>query len=292
MEYEKDVFINIEGKKNYIRVFEISKSAPNLIFIMTPIGSVGDNITDNFLKGLIHHSCNVFALDFLGIGRSEGSAKDISLNNMESSTLELINYIKTNYNDTIHFYGGTGLGGIIGQALVSSKNIGKYITSFSQYGVSIYKDTTTMANTKLLQTLYPLFKLLNKISPGSRMKFKIPSYNGVNAEKEEKWYRDVLHNDPKAFDFKISLFKVILDIFFSKKSPITNGINCNVFVLAPKYDRYYYRDYFNRYYENLNGPKEIFWIDGSHMSFDWKAEEINNKVLSWIRISSSNKKSV
>lgn len=288
MEFENKVFLGKEGKRSYVRAFEISKNAPSIIFIMTPIGSVGDSIVDNYIKGLTGKSCNVFALDFLGIGKSEGNARDISLNNMEESILELICYIKINYNDNIHFYGGTGLGGVIGQVLVSSKKIKKYISSFIQYGVSIYGDTTIMGNTKLLKALYPILKLLNRIIPSGRLKFKIPPYKGVNAEEEEKWYRGIMAKNPNAFDFNISLFKVILDIFFSKKSALLSNVNCPVLVLAPKYDRYYYKDYFDRYFNNLIQPKEIFWIDGSHISFDWKAEELNAKILDWVNFRSLN----
>ncbi|MBI9105229.1 MAG: alpha/beta hydrolase [Spirochaetales bacterium] len=279
---EKSSFFTTYGKKNSIRIFEVSKKAPNVIFIMTPIGSVHEELAGRFMNGLVGKTCNVFALDFLGIGRSEGKAKDISVENIFASTLKLIEFIKENYNDNIHFYGGTGTGGVIGQALVSSKEIGKHIKSFIQYGVAIYKDVSIFGNDRMIKTLYPILKLLNKLSPGSRIKFKIPPYDGVNAEKEKNWYLDVMKEDPKAFDFKISLFKTLLDLMFSKKSSLKDNINCPVLILAPKHDRYYYPEYVSRYFNMLNKPKELYSFDGSHLSFDWKAEELNSKVIQWV----------
>lgn len=212
----KDSYLVTEGKKNYFKEFIVSKSAPSIIFIMTPIGSVGEDIAANFLKGLTGNSCNVFALDYLGIGRSEGTAKDISLKNMKKSTLNLINYIKDNYNDNIHFYGGTGAGGIIGQTMVSFPEIERSIKSLIQFGVGIYGDTTTMGKTSTLRSINRILKFFNKIIPGMRIKFKIPPYSGVNAKKEEEWYHNVMSKDPKAFDFKVSLFSTLLGIFLRK----------------------------------------------------------------------------
>lgn len=271
-----------KGKKNFLKIYEVEKNAPNIIFIMTPIGSVKDDYVKGFFDGLVGESCNVFALDFLGIGRSEGTARDISIENMEHSVLSLIEYIKTNYNNNIHFYGGTGAGGILGQAMVSNPSIGKDIKSFIQYGVGIYEDTTTMGKTSSLRIVYSLLKIMNKIVPEYRIKFKVPKYDGVNSREEEAWYNAVKEIDPKAFDFKVSLFTSILSLFFDKNSSIKKEIQCPVLVIAPKYDRYYYREYFDRYYNGLKDGKELYWINGSHISFDWLANEINSKVLSWV----------
>lgn len=281
-----EIFLLTEGLKNYVKVVEVSKSAPNIIFIMTPIASVGEELAERFLEGLTCKTCNVFALDFLGIGQSEGTSRHITVKNMIKSTLSLIEYIKNNYNEDIHFYGGTGAGGIIGQAIVSSIELKGHITSFIQYGVGIYSDTTTMGKTELFKKLWYCLKILNKLIPGVRIKFNIPEYDGINSEEERQWYLDVQKKEPKAFDFKISLFKAILDIFFRKDSSIINSVTCPVLVIAPMHDRYYYKDYFDRYFKGISSSKELHWIDGSHISFDWMAKEINSKVLEWVNIHS------
>lgn len=277
---EREIITN--GMKNFISVYEVDKNAPNIIFIMTPLGSVDDDYVKGFFKGLTGETCNVFALDFLGIGKSEGTAKDISIKNMECSVLSLIKFIKEKYNDNIHFYGGTGAGGIIGQAMVSNEQIGKQIKSFIQYGVCIYKDTTTMGSSGLFRVFYSILKILNPVIPEFRIKFKVPPYDGFNAKEEAEWYESVQKINRYAFDFKVSLFKSLLDLFFDKKSNIKNEIGCPVLILAPKYDRYYYREYIDRYYNNIRSDKELYWINGSHISFDWLAQEINTKVLSWV----------
>lgn len=280
---EKEQFIKTNELDTYVRIFEASKHAENIIFIMTPIGTVKSQITDNFLQGLTGKTCNVFALDFNGIGNSKGTARDISIETMKQSLVSLINYISQNYNEQIHFYGGTGTGGILAQALCGYPEIGSRIKSLIQFGLGIYKDSTIMGKSSTLNISYRIMKLMNVFMPGKRIGFKVPFYDGPYAEKENKWYADVIKQDSKAFDFKLSLFTTLLGLFFNKKSPLQIHVNVPTLVLAAQHDRYYYKEYVERYFNMLECQKELYWIEGSHTCFDWKAEEINARILEWIR---------
>lgn len=280
---EKEHYIKTSKLDTYVRIFEVSKQAENIIFIMTPIGTVKSSIVDNFLQGLTGNTCNVFALDFNGIGKSKGTGRDISLEQMRLTILSVIEFISENYNKKIHFYGGTGTGGILAQALTGFSEIGNRVKSLIQFGLGIHKDSTIMGNSTMLNISYQLMKLLNTFMPEKRIGFNVPAYDGPYAEQENKWYADVTKQDPKAFDFKLSLFTTLLGLFFDKKSPLQNKVNIPTLVLAAKHDRYYYREYVERYFNELSCKKELHWIEGSHTCFDWKAEEINAHILEWIR---------
>jgi len=165
-------------------------------------------------------------------------------------------------------------------------SIGNRIQSFIQFGVYIKNDSTVLGKTSTLRALHKVLGIVNIFAPGSRVKFTVPEYEGLNSEKEAEWYKSIQEINPVAFDFKVALFKSLLDIFFSKKK--NSSIELPKFVIAPKYDRYYYREYINRYYNSINGKKELYWHEGSHISFDWDAEIINTKVLNWVRQISRN----
>lgn len=273
--------INNGKMSNLIRVIKASDNAPNLIFLYTPIASIKNDIILKFIKGF-EGKVNLFLVDFNGLGESEGIAKDISLENFEKTFVALIQYIQSKFKGSINLYGGTGTGGIIAQYLMTISQINKNINKFIQYGVAIHNDTSIMGNSTKFKIMYSLIKFFNLFAPGYRVKFKIPKYSGYNAEKEEAWYKDIQKIKSNAFDFQISLFKLILDIFFMQTEHTQYDFKCPLLIIAPEHDRYYYKDYINRYYSYIKSKKEIHWINGSHISFDWKAEEINTYILKWI----------
>ncbi len=277
-----ETYLNINDKKAYVKILEVSKEVPNIIFIMTPIVTVEDPLALAFMKGLISKNCNVFALDFLGIGNSEGSASNITYRNMKLAILELIKYIRNNYSQSIHFYGGTGTGGVIGQALCSDKAIGKYIHSYSQFGVGNFGDLSPAGNTILLKACFPIIKLLGEKFPGKRLKFKVPNYTGYNAKRENEWYKKTMRQYPGAFDIQLSLLSLILGLHLNKDSPMRKTPDCPVLILASKHDRYFKEKYIEKYYESICGEKNIVWYADSHLAFYWRAEEMNGEVLEWI----------
>ena len=279
---EQNLLITTKGKEMFVKLHEVSKDSPNIIFIITPIVSVDEKMSSAFMDGLTNHNCNIFAMDFLGIGKSEGNALDITYENMKESTIKLITYIKDNYNDNIHFYGGTGTGGIIGQALCSDEDISAYLSSFIQYGVGIYGDISIMGNTSIIKIFYPLIKLLKLAIPEKKIKFKIPKYEGYNSTKENQWYKDTMFEYPGAFDMSYSLLNTLLKLFLDKKSKLRNELKCPVLVLASLHDRYYYKSYLEKHFESIKSEKKIIWYDDSHLSFYWNAKTINNDVIDWV----------
>lgn len=286
---ENEIYIPVSPKKEstikraYVRTFEESVNAPNIIFIMTPIVSVKDKLAKSFMEGLYGNGCNVFALDFLGIGESEGDVSDITFKTMKSTLLSLIEYIQEHFNDEIHFYGATGTGGIIGQSLCSDIEVNKNIKTFSQFGVGISNDLSIMGNSRVLRLSYPFIKMLGTSLPEKKMKFKIPKYNGYNAKRENEWYEKTMNDYPGVFDMQFGLLKTLFGMFLSPDSTMRNTPSCPTLVLASKHDRYYYKEYIEKYFSNLKVEKELVWFEDSHLAFYWRAKEINQEVINWVK---------
>lgn len=262
-------------------------SAPNIIFIMTPIVSVSHKISQDFMAGLTGKGCNIFALDFPGIGRSEGNTRNITYENMAEATLCLISYIQKSCSSSIHLYGGTGTGGIIAQALVSDSRIAPLITSFSQFGSAVYRDSSPLADTRLMKTAYPLIKLIAAISPSLRLSFSPPKYKGLNAIEENLWYKKIMQEYPGTFNMPFSLVHTLCYLILDSKSPMRNPPACPVLVMASKDDRYFSREYVNIYYDSIPNRKNLKWIASSHLAFLWNAEEINQAVIDWVLMNSN-----
>ncbi len=280
---EKILGLEVASKNVFVKVYEVSEDVPNIIFIMTPIVSVNDKLSRKFMDGLLDCGCNVFAVDFLGIGKSEGHAVDISYINMKLSIQKLMTYIQKNYSEKIYIYGATGTGGLIGQALCADKEIGSKIAGFIQYGVGIYGDLSIMGNSKALKLSFPIIKTLSTIMPERKLKFKIPRYSGFKSEEENQWYKETMAEYPGAFDFNYSLLSMLFRLFFDKESTLKNKLICPVLVLSSNHDRYYYNSYVDRYYNGIEGPKDIKRYEDSHLAFYWRAKEINGDVINWIR---------
>lgn len=265
-----------------INILEHQKDSPNVIFIMTPIVTVNDALAESFYSSLSNDN-NVFAIDFLGFGKSSGTGKNINYDFLKLALIKVIEYIQINYNKEIHFYGGTGTGGILAQALISDIDISKNIASFSQYGVSIFNDISIMGRNDLYKKLFPIIKMIARIFPDKKMKFTIPKYNGFNSKKEDEWYSDIMIKYPGCFDMKLPLISTLLSLFFSNSSPLNKTHKVPVLVLASKHDRYYYPDYINRYFKNISQKKKIVWYNDSHLCFSWNSTELCKEVNEWIK---------
>lgn len=274
---EKNLFIEKQnGEKLFVNVLENDINAPNVIYIQTPIGSVVE------LKECYYHlskyGLNVFAVDLSGIGQSEGEIKDFTINTLHEDIDFCIKYIKENYNNIFHLFGGTGTGGILAQHYISGDNS---IKSFVQYGLAIHKDVSALANPLMTKIIYLIVPLIKKLSPNMTLKFKPSKYNGKNAEEENKWYEELIRNKPGVMDMNIGLLSTLLDIFLSETSNIKKKPSCPVLVFAPKHDRYFSMSYIEKYYSWLDEPKAIHEMDDSHLSFLWHSEEICKKASEW-----------
>ncbi|ENJ9655219.1 alpha/beta fold hydrolase [Clostridium botulinum] len=280
---DKDCYLKKKnGDKLYVNVLENNKKVPNIIFIQTPIASVIDS-KDTYLP-LSKYGFNVFALDLSGCGKSEGSMEKFSLENVQEDINTCVDFIIKNYNDVIHFYAGHGMGGILAQYYLSGKTP---IKSFAQYGVAIPNDLSITKNSTLIKFSYPILSFVGKLFPELKINFELianmKGYKGKNAERENKWYEELIKKDPKVTKMSIAFITNFFKMFLSKNSMIKNKPQCPVLVFAPKYDRYTDFSYYEKYYNWLKNPKKIYVIDDSHLSFIWHAEELCKVACEWFK---------
>ena len=278
-----DKSIHIEKKnenKLYVNILEKSSEAPNVIYIMTPMGDVSK--FKEFYSPLVDYDCNVFAISLSGIGKSEGLMKDFSIDSITDDIDTLVDYIKENYSEDLHIFGATGMGGILAQAYLAKSNLSFSVKSFTQTGVAIYGDMSIMSNSRVYKMLNKVIPFISKIFPELTIKFKVPKFKGINALKETEWYLKFQKENPKALDMHIAFVKTILGIFFNSDSPIRNKISCPTLVIIPKYGRYYYPSYVKRYYELLDNPKRNYTMEDSHLVFVWNSQEICREVSKWV----------
>ena len=268
-----------EDKKTYVKCLINDHKAPNVIFFMTPIGSVEHDIAIRNYRPLADNGFNVFAVDLPGIGRSSNGK--FTYENIKAEIKSIAEYIQKNFSYSIHLYGGTGTGGIIGQALASDKDL-TFFTSYSQLGVANHGDLSVIGSSFILKSVFPLLNIAVKLFPEYRLKFKVPKYNGYNAEKENNWYQSMMKEYPGIFDFPLDVVYTLLWLLISKDSPIINKPYPPTLVMASKYDRYYKKEYINNYYHNLETKKKLHWIDDSHCVFVWGTQELINQVTEWI----------
>jgi pimeloyl-ACP methyl ester carboxylesterase len=269
-----------EDKGTFVKCLIKNHEAPNIIFLMTPIGSVEHQVAIDNYRPLFDNGFNVFAVDLPGIGNS--SKGKFTYENIKAAIKSIIKYIQKNYSDSIHLYGATGTGGIIGQALVSDKEL-PFFKSYSQFGVENHGDLSVIGNNFILKSVFPILKISVKFFPGYRMKFKIPKYNGYNAKKENDWYQRMMKKYPGIFDFSLDVIYTLLWLLIAKDSPIKEKPYPPTLVMAAKYDRYYKKEYIDNYYHNLETNKKLHWIDDSHCVFVWGTQELTDQVIKWIK---------
>lgn len=269
----------------YLRCLVHNTNVPNVIFLMTPIGSVDTEIAIKNYRPLFDEGFNIFAIDLPGIGNS--SDGKFSYDEIKMAIKDAVDFILKNYCDSIHLYGGTGTGGIIAQAIASDKDL-PYFKSFSQFGVANHGDLSVIGNSKLLKLMYPIIKTVARIFPKYRIKFRVPKYNGFNAEKENLWYQNRMKQHPKIFDLPLEVVHTLLWFLISKDSPIKTVPKIPTLVIAAKYDRYFTYEYVKRYYEKLESNKKLHWIDDSHCVFAWNAKQLSNEVNTWIHSKKGN----
>lgn len=271
MGQNQDVFVNCMVSDS---------KAPNVIFIMTPIGSVDHELALGNYRPLVEKGLNVFAVDLPGTGKS--SKGTFTYENIKAAIKNVGNYIMENYPAPIHLYGGTGTGGVIGQALASDQDL-SFLKSFSQFGVANYKDVSVLGNNILLKLAYPWIKLGARLYPKYKVKFKIPKYSGYNAEKENRWYHDTMTAHSGIFDLHLEVIHTLLWLMLSQESPLKDKPKPPTLVMASHHDRYFNEVYINKYYKGLSPVKKIHWFNDSHCVFVWNPEALADQVFEWIR---------
>ncbi len=279
---DKNIYLSkSNGNKLYVNVLETKKDAPNVIYIMTPIGTVKD--FKDYYTPLAGNGCNVFALDLSGKGKSEGELQDFSMDSIVEDVDTLVDYILEEYSEDIHVFGATGTGGILAQAyLTSNSTQANIVKSFTQTGIAIHGDMSIMGSSTVYKMLHKIVPLITKVSPKLTIKFKVPKYKGVNAEKEAAWYEQFQKEHPGALDMDIAFVKTLLHIFYSPKSPIIKKVNCPTLVIIPQHDRFFYPSYVKKYYDSLSSPKKFHSMNDSHLCFVWNSDEICREVGEWV----------
>ncbi|WP_430885558.1 serine aminopeptidase domain-containing protein [Fusibacter sp. JL216-2] len=270
MGQNQDVFVNC---------LIYSQTAPNVIFIMTPIGSVDHELALGNYRPLVEKGLNVFAVDLPGTGKS--STGTFTYENIKEAIKSVAAFVMKNYSAPIHLYGGTGTGGVIGQALASDQDL-EFFKSFSQFGVGNYKDLSILGNDLFLKRAYPVLKLVANLYPKYKVKFKIPKYKGYNAEKENQWYFDTMKAHPGIFDLPLKLVHTLFWLLLAEESPLKDGPKPPTLVMASRHDRYFKEGYINSYYKSLGSEKKLHWFHDSHCIFVWNAQALADQVYDWI----------
>lgn len=274
--------IRIPNKKNLLlfcdHYFEDS-SAPNILYIQTPIGSVTS--LKRAYEPLAEHHFNVFAVDLSGIGNSEGNVSEFSLENMIDDLDSCVDYISEHYTGPIHLFGGTGTGGILGQYYAGYS---RRIASFAQYGVGIYRDVSFFKQPLfIIKSVYFVLRKLAKIVPNISISMSPPKYNGFHKELDDSYYEMLLKENPKLLKLNVNLFVSLLEMFLDKNSALKDLPQCPTLVFETLYDRYFDIDYFRCYFNKLTCKKKLYTIEDVHNSYYFHSDEVCREVALWFQ---------
>lgn len=269
---------NRRGQQLFCRHYFTSVEAPNILYIQTPLSSVG-GMTKKAYEPLAKYGFNIFAVDLAGIGQSEGCINVFTASGIISDLDSCVDYIKENHGGKLYLYGGTGIGGIVGQYYASYSN---RLDAFAQFGAGIYKDLSPMGLPLWLgQLCYGMVKLLRKVAPNLSLKMKPPKYSGKNKEMDDRFYEMALAENPDLFKANMNWLAVLMDIFLSKDSFLQKEPTCPILVFQTLSDRYFPADYFKGYYDSLTHPKRLYTIDDIHNSYYYRSDEICEQVAKW-----------
>ncbi|SHK43304.1 serine aminopeptidase domain-containing protein [Paramaledivibacter caminithermalis] len=269
---------NHKGQQLFCRHYFTSIDAPNVLYIQTPLGSVG-GFTKKAYEPLSKYGFNIFAVDLAGIGKSEGSVSEFTANGVLSDLDSCINYIEENFNGKVFLFGGTGIGGIWGQYYASYSN---RLDGFAQFAVGIYEDLSPLGlSLWAAKTVYNMMKLLKKIAPNLCINMKPPEYYGKNKEQDDYFYEMSLLENPHMFKPNINWMTALMEIFLGKNSYLKDTPKCPVLVFQTLSDRYFPAEYFEHYYDRLTCHKKLYSIDDVHNSYYFRADEVCEQVAKW-----------
>lgn len=268
---------NNSGAKLFVDCITSQESRGNVIFCCTPVCSVKE--VRRCYQPIAESGFNVYALDFSGMGESEGDIRNLSTQGICDDFDSVVNYIMTQSNEPIFLFGDTGIGGLIAQYYASYT---EQISGFAQFGCAIYKDASPLNISKtMLTVIYPVVSALSQIAPRLNFNFTAPKYSGYHADIDNGFYDKMLKRNPKFFSMNIKLIKAIMDIICSRNSFIRKGITVPTLVFKTMHDRYFPRTYFDGYYEKLNCSKKLIEIDDVHNSYYFYPDIFAAHVVDW-----------
>lgn len=210
------------------------------------------------------------------------TARDFTLENMVKNVDAVFEYVKKNYSDQIHLLGYTGAGGVFAQYYLAH-NPG--MKSFSQFACGIYGDATPLGVPSILaKPLLGVLRLVVKVNAKCSISYKPPKAKGYHANIDNEFYNSIIIREPHFFDLKINNVLRLMECVVGKKSLLKKPITCPTLVFKTLHDRFYSREYFDRYYENLTCKKKLIEIanrilvlDQGKLVEDGSHEELINK---------------
>ncbi|TCK92652.1 pimeloyl-ACP methyl ester carboxylesterase [Natranaerovirga hydrolytica] len=255
-----------------------SKEAPNIIVTHTPI--VSTTVMQPAYVALDQYKVNVFAIDFTGTGKSKGSRGDFSVQSFCNDLDDVVKYIEKHYSDDIHLFGYTGIGGIFAQYYAVGS---KKIKTFSQYACARYKDTQSFGiPLPLAKTLLGLMKGITFVKPTAKMSWSPPKYSGYHEELDNGFYEHLTKKYPEAKKAPMKIFMAVFECLLSSKSKLKETVHCPTLVFKTLHDRYFPREYFDTYYEQLSCKKKLVTIDDVHNIYYFKGDVFCKEVVEWI----------
>lgn len=269
--------LNNNGDRIFVDQYFNDENQYNLIFCCTPIDTV-TNVKKCY-EPFCQYGFNVYAIDFRGIGKSEGDITKFSGDSIINDFNSCINYIKKLSNKPIFIFGDTGIGGIFAQYFISITN---EIKAFAQYGVGIYGDLSPLKYPpSVVKLLYPLVKFIATTFPKTKVSMSVPKYRGFNAELDNKFYENLVKENPSVFRTNIQILETLLGFFLEKNSNLQVEHKVPTLVFKTMHDRYYLPSYFDKYYNGLVCEKKLFTIDDVHNSYYFYADLVAKVVSDW-----------
>lgn len=275
-----DIYIQGASSKVHIFHYFAGIDKKNIIVLHTPVIAIKSCYECFEQLGRVY-SFNVFALDYApGEGECSGRTQDFTLENIVLNIDAVYNYIKENYSDQIHLLGYTGAGGIFAQYYLANNPDMK---SFSQFACGIYGDTKPIGVPSILATPFKWFsRFIIKLNPNSSISFKPPKAKGYHAELDNEFYDTITIREPHFFDLKINNALQLIECMTDRKKLINTPIQCPTLVFKTLHDRYFSRDYFDRYYQKLTCEKKLVEIDDTHNSYFTNPEQFMREIACWV----------
>jgi len=268
---------NNSPNKIYIDYHYQSLNEMNIIFCCTPICSVIE--FRKCYEPFIHFGFNVFAIDFSGVGQSDGEMEHFSVNSVMDNFECLVKYIRSLNDHPIFMFGDTGIGGIFAQYFISITN---EISAFAQFGNAVYRNMSPLKCPNwLVNIIYPILGVTSRLFPALNVPFSIPKYSGYNEDKDNNFYVEQKKRNPKIFHVNINLIQALMYMLWDKKSSIRSNIVIPTLVFKTLYDRYFSSEYFDEYYENLKCIKKMIVIEDVHNSYFFYPDLFAREVADW-----------
>lgn len=227
--------LNVPGGR-ILSINKLFRSAdrPNVLFFQTPILSVFNGESLPCYRPFYERGYNVFALDFSGITEDQGALGEMTLETLRGDIEAAIDHIQEVSDGEIHLFAGNGIGGIIAQYYLVREH---RVASFAQYGVAVPGELPFSDHPGITRLIYPPAKLLHFLFPRLSIDFlrfaDVEGYTGLNAERENRWYRRFIAEHPEYVKIPFSFLFLFLFLVADKKSPLWEGHSCPTLVFAP-----------------------------------------------------------